>query len=112
MNNRMFLTPLFIVTLIVSACSPQPKELSFGEKIQSESSETAKIGKNWMKGENLITDGNQLVRDGNKDIQRGEKLLSKGESKVDKGDAMIKKGTRMKNEAEEIYKEKARENEA
>lgn len=84
MKRTVFIISLFALAFILSACSSQPKTLSFGERIKAESSDTVKIGNSWINGDKLVIDGNKLAKKGQKDIERAKTLVAKAEKKLKK----------------------------
>lgn len=103
--NKRIIVMACAVLLMTSACASN-KEPTFGEKIQGQSAEMKVVGKQWTKGDDMLSEGQALIKAGNKDIDKGETLVSKGEKKVHKGEALVKKGSRLRSEAEELYKKK------
>jgi len=91
----------FIALLTLGACSSP--ELTYGEKIQKQGSETKLIGENWSEGANLEVKGNALIQSGNKEIDKGKDMVSKGEAAVRKGESLVRKGNLLKTGAEESY---------
>ena len=100
--RKLVNSTLVVTGLLLSACaSEQPP--SKGDLMLAQGAEYARIGENWNKGQNMITEGNVLLLEGKKDIKKGESLVSKGEDKVKKARKMIKNGESLKQEAEEAF---------
>ncbi len=109
MRKTMFKTaslPLVILAALgVAACAgPDPDR--FGARVAAEGGDVQKIGKDWLKGEEMIAEGKDLIDDGEGDVDDGEALIAKGKKKIRKGEALIRDGERMMKEAERAYRER------
>jgi hypothetical protein len=89
--------------LLISACSSTP---TVGEKMMSQGSETQKLGKNWVVGNELIVKGTKEIGKGESSIKDGEKLIKKGKAQIQEVKSLIKKGKKIEKKTENAFQEK------
>jgi len=96
---------LLLLSIIISSCASKG-EPTFGEHLQNQGTETKRIGKNWTKGDVMITEGKELVAEGETLISKGRSMTSKGEEKVSQGNKMIRTGQELRYDAEGAYQKR------
>ncbi|MGJ8697438.1 MAG: hypothetical protein ACSHYF_14065 [Verrucomicrobiaceae bacterium] len=99
MNNdsKKYTLGLLALASALALASCGSSEPTFGERIASEGTDVAGIGKQWQEGDKMVKKGQDLIED-------GEKMQKKGKKTVNKGEDMITKGQKLKAAAEESYR--------
>lgn len=92
MTNTFIKTTGLLAVLLTAtvSCSTSPPTL--GEKMINQGQSMAKVGEQWVEGENMIN--------------KGEKMIKQGEEQVEEGKQLITKGRAMMKESEETYKQR------
>lgn len=84
----------------LAGCASQADQNSFGARLAVEGGEVAKIGEDWNRAQEQISEGRNLIEGGESQIKKGEKQIASGEDNVDEGQAKIRRGERLISDGE------------